>query len=162
MMSTNADCNLILMYDPVKMVVGNIHAGWRGTFGKIALNAVNKMKSAFNSNPQDILCFLCPSIRKCHFEVDEDVMEHCRKEFAYTKMLDEIIEIGKIKDGKQKYFIDTVLINKILLEEAGIKPTNIIDSGICSVCCSQKIHSKRAEGECFGLGAAFIGKRSEG
>lgn len=158
MMSTNADCNLILLYDPINKIVGNVHAGWRGTFEKIALNAINKMKEEYGSAPNDILCFLCPSIRKCHFEVDSDVKEWCERNFAYTNRLDEIIEKGEIKEGKQKYYIDTVLINKILLEEAGIPHKNIIDSGICSVCSSDKVHSKRAEGDYFGLGAAFIGR----
>ena len=159
MMSTNADCCLILIYDPVKKIVGNVHAGWRGTFDKIALNAINLMKETYNSNPKDILCFLCPSIRKCHFEVDEDVKTMCEKAFEYTNKLDLIIEKGEVKEGKQKYFIDTVLINKLLLEEAGVLPENIVDSGICSVCESEHIHSRRAEGEFFGLGAAFIGRR---
>lgn len=159
MMSTNADCNLILIYDPIKKVVGNIHAGWRGTFDRIIYNAITKMKEVYDCNPKDILCFLCPSIRKCHFEVDNDVKEMCEKSFAYTNRLEEIIEKGDIKEGKQKYFIDTILINKILLEEAGINPENIIDSGICSVCHSNIVHSKRAEGDYFGLGAAFIGRK---
>ena len=44
------------------------------------------------------------------------------------------------------------------MEEAGVAPENIIDSEICSVCDSNIIHSKRAEGDFFGLGALFIGK----
>jgi len=158
MMSTNADCNLILIYDPIKHVVGNIHAGWRGTFDRIAYNAVEKMKNEFGSNPKDILCFLCPSIRKCHFEVDEDVKNICEEKFKYTKLLNKIIEEGEIKENKKKYFIDTILINKLLLEEAGVSLENIVDSEICSVCHMDIIHSKRAEGENFGLGAAFIRK----
>ncbi len=158
MMSTNADCNLILIYDSMKKVVGNIHAGWRGTFDKIALNAINLMKEKFDSNPSDILCFLCPSIRKCHFEVDEDVKELCEKVFEYTGRIEEIIEKGEIKEGKQKYLIDTILINKLLLAEAGVLAENIVDSGVCSVCDSDLVHSRRAEGEYFGLGSAFIGR----
>ena len=161
MISTNADCNLILLYDPVKKVIGNIHAGWRGTFGKIALNAIHKMQETYGSNPEDILCFLCPSIRKCHFEVDEDVKEMCEETFHYTNRLGEIVQKGEVKEGKQKYLIDTVLINQMLLEEAGVLPENIVDSGICSVCASGKIHSKRAEGEYFGLGLAIIEKTDE-
>lgn len=158
MMSTNADCNLILIYDPVKKIVGNIHAGWRGTFDRIIYNAITKMKKVYDCNPKDILCFMCPSIRKCHFEVNDDVKEICESNFKYTNRLDEIIEVGGIKDGVQKYYIDTVLINKILMEEAGVLQENIIDSGVCSVCCSNIVHSKRAEGDYFGLGAAFIGR----
>ena len=39
----------------------------------------------------------------------------------------------------------------------GIKTENIIDSKICSVCESEKIHSKRASGtNTWGLGTAII------
>lgn len=159
LMSTNADCNLILIYDPIKKVIANVHAGWRGTFSKIAKNAISKMKLEYKCNPEDILCFFCPSIRKCHFEVDVDVYEECKKIFSYTNRLNEIIEKGEIKERKQKYNIDLVLINKILLEEEGIPSKNIIDCGICSVCNSDKIHSARAEGPSFGLSTAIIEKQ---
>ena len=159
LMSTNADCNLILIYDPVKKVIGNIHAGWRGTFEKIVKNAIIKIKEEYNSNPEDIICCFCPSIRKCHFEVDEDVKEECKRIFESTKEIDEIIYKGDIKEGKQKYYIDTILINKILLKEEGILEKNIIDSEICSMCNSDEIHSRRAEGLNFGLGAALIERK---
>ena len=68
---------------------------------------------------------ICPSIRKCHFEVKEDVKNLCEKIFAYTKRLDEIIEyIGKDENQVDKWKIDTVLITKILLLECGIKEEN--------------------------------------
>ena len=52
--------------------------------------------------------------------------------------------------------IDTVLINKILLKNLGLKENNIIDCGICSVCNQYKIHSARAEGENFKRATAII------
>ncbi len=158
LMTTNADCNLILLYDPVKKIIGNIHAGWRSTFDKIAKSAIIKMKEEYDCNAEDIEAYLCPSIRKCHFEVDVDVKELCEEAFNYTDRLDEIISKGEVKEGKQKYLIDTVLINKILIEEEGVLPLNIYDCGICSVCQSEYVHSKRAEGNLFELGAAFITK----
>ena len=130
--------------------------GWRGTFAKIASKAIRKMKEEFHSNPQDIICCLCPSIRKCHFEVDEDVANQCKEIFSSTGRINEIMEKGEIKDGKQKYYIDTILINRILLQEEGILEENIVDSGICSVCHSDKIHSRRAHGVNFGLGCSLI------
>lgn len=36
--STNADCILIMVYDPVNKVIANIHSGWRGTQQKIIQN----------------------------------------------------------------------------------------------------------------------------
>lgn len=152
----NADCILFLFYDPVKKVIANVHSGWKGTFQKIAEKAVVKMINYYQCNPEDILCCICPSIRKCHFEVDEDVKDLCIEIFRFTNRLEEIIEVGEIKDGKIKYKIDTVLINKILLKECGLKEKNIIDCDICSVCNHDKIHSARMEGKHFRRATAVI------
>lgn len=155
--TTNADCILFMFFDPVKNVIANVHSGWRGTFQKIGEKAINKMVEYYKCNPKDILVFICPSIRKCHFEVDEDVKELCEEIFGFTNRLDEFIFKGEIKDGKQKYYIDTVMINKIIFrDECGIKAKNIIDSNICSVCHSDKVHSYRAEGKDFKLATAVI------
>jgi len=155
-LSTNADCNLIFIIDPVNKVIANVHAGWKGTCTKIIHNAVVKMKAEFGSDPKNLLCFLCPSIRKCHYEVDEKVYLLFKEAFEYTGRLSEIASKGDIVDGEQKYYLDIALPNKILLKEDGVLEENIVDSGICSFCESDKIHSKRAEGDDFGLGAAII------
>lgn len=154
--TTNADCILLLFYDPVKRVIANVHSGWRGTFQKIAVNAVNKMRVEYGCNPQDIICCICPSIRKCHFEVEDDVKDMCVENFGYTGRLDEIIENVGVKDGKDKWKIDTVLINRIILGDVGLKQENIFDCGICSVCNSDKVHSYRVEKSEYGLCTAVI------
>lgn len=154
--TTNADCILFLLYDPVKNVIGNVHSGWRGTFQKILEKAIVKMINFYKSNPNDVICCICPSIRNCHFEVDEDVKELCEEIFLFTNKTKEFIKKGDLKEGKQKYFIDTVKINKILLNELGVKNENIIDSNLCSVCNSNIISSRRAEGEKFTLATAII------
>ncbi len=154
--TTSADCISIIFYDPVKKIIGNVHSGWRGTFQKIATIAVQKMISVYDCNPANILAFMMPGIRKCHFEVDEDVKIECENVFRYTNQLNEIIEIGRKIAGVQKYNIDCFLINKILLENMGILRENIYDSKMCSVCLSQKINSRRADGENFALGTTIV------
>ena len=148
--TTNADCILLLFFDPVQKVIANTHSGWRGTLQKIGIKTIKKMKNEFQSKPENIICCTCPSIRKCHFEVEKEVKEEFEKEF---QNIDGIIE-ETIPNKKWK--IDTVKINKTLLEKEGLKPENIIDSGICSVCHSDQIHSYRAEKQGYGLNAALI------
>ncbi|MBR2786886.1 MAG: laccase domain-containing protein [Clostridia bacterium] len=149
--TSNADCILLIFFDPVKMVIANVHSGWRGTFQKIAVNAVDKMTKEYGSNPKDIICCICPSIRKCHFEVEKDVKDWCEESFGYTNQTNNFIEYVGNKNGKDKWVIDTVLINKIILQDAGLLPENIVDSGLCSVCNSDLIHSYRVEGKEYGL-----------
>lgn len=151
--TTNADCILLLFFDPVKNVVANTHSGWRGTLQKISVTTVEKMIEKYGCNPNDIICCICPSIRKCHFEVDKEVRDLFYDEFKDLKNINEIIE--KQKDI-EKWNIDTVLINKTVLMEKGLKSENIIDSGICSVCNSDLVHSYRVEKEGYGLATALI------
>lgn len=152
--TTNADCILFLMYDPKNKVIANVHSGWRGTVQRISVKTVEKMRKIYNSNPKDIICCICPSIRKCHFEVDENVRDIFQSEF---KDLDMTNIIEKAKD-KEKWFIDTVEINNLLLQKEGLKKENIIDSKLCSVCNHDIIHSYRMEKETYGISAALIGK----
>ena len=151
--TTNADCILLLFFDPTKRVIANVHSGWRGTLQRISVETINKMKSQYGCNPEDIICCICPSIRKCHFKVHKDVQEPFYNEF---KELKEINEIIVPVENENRWSIDTVRINQIILEQVGLKKENIIDCGICSVCNSDLIHSYRVEKEVYGLETALI------
>lgn len=150
---TYADCTPIYLFDPIKKSIGNIHSGWQGTVKEIAKNAIKKMIETYGSSPKDIICAIGPTIRKCHFEVEEDVKDMFLNKFNY---IEEIVTIGQIKQGRQKYYIDTVKINKNILMEMGIKEENIIDSKICTVCNSSLMHSYRKEGKDAGRNTALI------
>lgn len=154
--TTSADCLCVVLYDQVKQVIANIHSGWRGTFQKITQKGLIKMKNEFDCNPKDIIAFFMPAIRQCHFEVEDDVASECKNIFSYTNRIDEIIKIGKVLNGVQKYNIDNILINEILLEEEGILKDNIFDSGLCTVCNSDKMNSRRADGERFELSTTIV------
>lgn len=148
--TTNADCILIMFFDPEKQVIANVHSGWKGTLKRISVNAVKKMQKEYGCRPENIIACMCPSIRKCHFEVDRDVFELFYNEF-------QDIDLEKIIEKKEnKWYIDTILINEIILLRAGLIKENIVDSGICSVCHQNLIHSYRAEGVEYGLNTAII------
>ena len=155
--TTNADCILLLFFDPVKKVIANVHSGWRGTIQKISVKTIEKMVKEFNCKEKDIICCMCPSIGKCHFEVEKDVKDMFEKEFKDTEGIDisKVIE-EKIKD--KKWNIDTISINRQILKNVGLKEENIIDSGLCSVCHCDKIHSYRVEKQEYGLNVALISR----
>ena len=151
--TTSADCISLLFFDPVQKVIANVHSGWRGTVQRIGVKAVKKMVKQFNCMPEDIICCICPSIRKCHFLVKEDVKKIFEENFQDLKISQEIIQE---LDKDKQWLIDTVLINTILLEKEGLKKENIVDSKICTVCNSQILHSYRVDKENFGLNTALI------
>lgn len=150
---TSADCISLIFYDSVKNVIGDIHSGWRGTYQEIAREAIKMLKEEYGCKPCDLICCIGPSIKKCCFEVGQDVRDMFYEKFKYTGRIDEII-LSSNKPGK--YYIDTVLINRIMLGEEGLKSENIVESDICTKCNHDKIHSYRAEGEAFGINTAII------
>ena len=142
LLTKSADCQSVLLYDPVSKVIGNIHSGWKGTLNKIIDNAINIMITEYSCNPKDIKAFICPSILKCCFEVDEDLVEAFKKVFDN---IDDLIILGDIKDGKQKYFLDTVTINKREMLKLGMIEENIYLSNICTMCNNDKYNSYRGD-----------------
>lgn len=148
-----ADCQGILLYDPIKKVIGNIHSGWKGTFNKIIVKAINIMIDIYGSNPKDIIVYITPSIGKCCFEVDGELKN---KFMINYHDIDNLISLGEIKDGKQKYYIDLLEINIKNLIDLGISRENIDVADICTKCNSNKFHSYRAEKEKSGRNISII------
>ena len=150
-----ADCQSILLYDEKNKVIGNVHSGWKGTLGRIIQNTISLMVKEYDCNPTYIKAFICPSILKCCFEVDEDVVDLFRNEFKELDM-DKYISKGNFIDNKQKYYIDTVGLNKEILCNMGLKEKNITESNICSKCNSDKIHSHRGSNGSGGRNISII------
>lgn len=138
-----ADCISLILYDPVKEVIGNIHSGWKGTLSRIIEKSIFKMKEKYHCDEKDIIVGIFPSILYCHFEVENDVYSLYEKEFKNLKNISKYMKIGEIKDSKQKYYIDTVGINKEMLINMGIKEENIYLSNKCTFCNNELFNSHR-------------------
>ncbi len=151
-----ADCIDLLFFDPIKKVIANTHSGWQGTYKLISKKTVEKMVDNYGCNTRDIICCIGPSIRKCHFEVDEDISEKFYEKFKYLSKIDDIISKGRIEENKQKYNIDTVLINKETMLQMGLKEENIEECKLCTVCNSDKFHSYRVDKETSGRNTGII------
>lgn len=126
-----ADCANIFLYDGKKEVLGILHAGWRSTKKRIAEKAIRLMREKYKSNPRDIKAALGPCIRVCCCEVGEKFKKFFPK------------EVKKI--GGRLYF-DLAAANKHQLVKAGVRPRNIRDCSICTV-CDKRYFSYRRDGE---------------
>lgn len=145
--TTFADCTPLFFYDPIQNVIANVHSGWVGTTKKIGLKAVQTLINVYDCKPKNILCFIGPCIRKDHFLVNDDcknIFEEVFKDFINKYNIIEFTD--KFNEKGRQYSIDTTLINKILLKDIGILEENIFDSELCTMCNSDKFHSRRAEG----------------
>ena len=142
-----ADCTPILLHDPVKNVIGAVHAGWRGTAQGIAAKAVEAMQKTFGCDPGDIQAAIGPSISLCCFETDWDVPQ---------AMLDALgpKALTAIRQKGEKYYVDNKFCNALWLQRAGIGSLDI--SPDCTRCQPQRYWSHRATNGLRGSLAGII------
>jgi YfiH family protein len=131
-----ADCVPVVLVDKVNKAVGLVHAGWRGTYGKICSETLQSMKENYNTNTEDVFAIIGPSIGKCCYEVSYDLVE---KFSALLPNADE--KIYEIRD--EKYYLDLWEINTQILKEFGVLKSNIINMNICTSCNCDRFFSYR-------------------
>lgn len=146
-----ADCVPLYFVDPVHKAIGLSHSGWRGTVGRMGQKTLEAMKSAFGTNPEDVIAAIGPSICQECYEISEDVAEHFYNEFKGHKK--EIL----INKGNGKYLLNLWKTNEIVMLEAGIKPEYLAVTNICTCCNEKLLFSHRAsQGKRGNLGAFLM------
>ena len=132
-----ADCVPILFVDIDNRAVGLAHGGWKGTVNKIAAKTFLAMRENFGTTAENCLIGIGPSIGACCYEVGENVIDACKKNFPADA--DKLI----IKRDGKVYF-DLWAANKIQLEEVGVPAENIEVAGECTCCNANWYFSFRA------------------
>ena len=145
-----ADCVPIYLYDPVRQVIGLIHAGWRGTAAGIAARAVDVMVRTFGTRPEDCLAAMGPAIGPCCYRVGDDVAQ------KFRLLLEAGGEPSPSGDGTGRWRLDLLLANRRWLVAAGLRETRIVDSGLCTACRTDLFFSHRRSGGRTGRCGAFI------
>ena len=130
---TGADCQPLYFFDEKNKVIGMAHAGWRGVEQNIAGKMVEKLKTEFGSKPEDIKVKIGPHIRKCHFEIGEDVAV----QFAdYQNFI--------TREGVSiKLDLSAVVADQ--LKKVGVTAINIDISEECTYCLKDKYYSFRRD-----------------
>jgi polyphenol oxidase len=127
-----ADCVPLFFLDTKNNCIAMSHAGWKGTVLKIAQNTLNEMNTRFNTNPDECIVAIGPSIGQCCFEVGKEVLGVFQEKFSNWQ------EFCKLKENDKAY-IDLKLCNRLQLEEAGVLSVNIDISKECT-CCKKDIY----------------------
>lgn len=146
LMVLTADCVPILLYDPVRKVVAAIHAGWKGTVGKIADRTLDMMQTQWECHPENILAGIGPAIGNCCFEVGEDVAER----FMEQGMADSVDRTGG------KLHIDLAAVNKLQLQNKGVAEQHIELASFCTRCHSHSFFSYRGGDTAFRFGTGIM------
>lgn len=142
-----ADCVPILVYDPIRRVIGVAHAGWLGTVRDVAGATIKAMCDRYGTKPSDIIACIGPSIGPDHYEVGEDVISQVRQRFNSDS--DLVLHVHKASTH-----FDLWKANQYLLERAGVKHVEV--SGICTACHTEDWFSHRAEKRKTGRFGALI------
>lgn len=142
-----ADCVPIILVDEVKKVCAAIHSGWRGTYDSITLKTVNKMKNEFNCNPKNIKAYIGAHIRKCCYEVSEEL----KKKFLEKKNNIKESDLFNEKNlNLQECIVDD-------LKTSGIEEVNISALNLCTYCSEKiKLHSYRKSNGDYGRMFTFV------
>ena len=142
-----ADCNVILLHDPVHHAVGACHAGWRGTAAGIAAKTVAVMARQYGTDPGDVRAAIGPSIGKCCFETDGDVPQALRE--ALGSDAEPLMDWNG-----SKWHIDLKAANALWLRRAGVVHIDVCAD--CTMCHPERYWSHRRRGDRRGVQAAVI------
>lgn len=133
LLSTHADCQTALFYDPINHVIANIHCGWRGNVQNIYGITIETLKARFGSKPENLHVGIGPSLGPNNAQF-----------INYKTELPESFWDFQIKDG----FFDLWEISRMQLRKAGVEEKHIEIAGICTFEEKQDFFSYRRDKIC--------------
>jgi polyphenol oxidase len=136
-----ADCQSVMLFDPVKRVVGNIHSGWRGSIRNVVGRTVQTLIDRFGCRPENLMAGIGPSLGPCCAEFIHYRQEIPQHYWCYRRENDHF---------------DFWRLSADQLVKAGVPPERITISGICTRCNPHLFFSYRTEGKQAGRFASVI------
>jgi len=139
-----ADCQAVMLYDPVNRVVANVHCGWRGQVLNVLGEAVRLLESRFGTRPADLYAAVGPSLGPCCAE-----FRNFRREFPPGLWTYQV---------RPTYF-DLWRLSLDQLAAAGLLPTRLDLAGLCTRCGADDFYSYRRD-RVTGRQGAIIGLKA--
>ena len=136
-----ADCQSVLLYEPARRVVANVHCGWRGSIQNIIGCTVETMAQQFDCNPGRMIAGIGPSLGPC-----------CAEFINYKAEIPQAF--WNYKDSNHHFDFWSISCDQ--LTKAGVAPENIETSRICTRCRADEFFSYRSA-KITGRFAAVIG-----
>ena len=144
-----ADCIPVLLYDTRNHAAAAVHSGWKGTVRSISANAIAAMKAEFGTEASDLKAVIGPGIMRGSFQVGPEVVQMFRDAgFPMDEIWqwDGAPEPDSMRGG---HHIDLIAANRLILENAGVMPQNIMSADICTY-LDGRFYSARREGAACG------------
>jgi hypothetical protein len=124
-----ADCQPVLLADPINQCVAAIHSGWRGSVQNIIGKTIAKML-ALGSKPENIIAGIGPSLGPC-----------CAEFIHYKQELPEYMWAYAVRPNYFNFWA----ISKMQLLNKGVLDNNIEISKMCTKCCPKLYYSYRRQ-----------------
>lgn len=141
-----ADCVPVIIVNEVDGVIGAVHSGWKGTFNSITKKALQRMVDLYSVNHKNTKIYIGAHIRKCCYEVSEELKE----KFIKEKNIKEDI----LFDGRNLSLKECIIKDVI---DSGILEENIYDFDACTYCEDKvKLHSYRKSNGSYGRLFSFV------
>ena len=152
-----ADCLPVLIGDTKTGTMAAIHAGWRGTAGRITERTIADLMLVHGVSPRDCIAALGPAACAECYEVGEDVIGRYKKEFGYWRNL----LVNFRADGKAH--LDIRAANFQQLSYCGFSEDSIYIADHCTMHQNELFFSYRREGKGqpsgVGRSLSIIGKK---
>jgi len=127
-----ADCQAVILYDPQRRVIANVHCGWRGNVANILGVAVRCMTRAFGCDPENLLAGIGPSLGPC-----------CGEFIGYERLFPRSFLAFLV----HRNTFDLWALSTHQLLAAGLRAEHIAVSGLCTRCRTDLFFSYREEGQ---------------
>lgn len=124
-----ADCQGVLLHDPVNHVIGAIHCGWRGSVVNILEKGVKAMVDDFGANLRAIHASISPSLGPCCAEFVNHKLE-LPAAFSAFRVRENHFDFWKISAAQ--------------LMGCGLQEENISLAGVCTRCDENYFSHRRA------------------
>lgn len=143
-----ADCQSVILFDPERQVVANVHCGWRGNVRNILEQVVRRMNREFGSEPHHMAAAIGPSLGPC-----------CAEFVNFQGYFPESFRSFRV--GPNRF--DLWAVSRQQLIRAGLPGHHIACARICTRCRTDLFYSYRGEGTTgrFGTVAMLNSDRGE-
>lgn len=143
-----ADCLPVTLVADRARVIANVHAGWRGASAGIVARTLDLLSRDALFSTTAARAYLGPSIRRCCFEVGEEVVE------AFSALDDDAASFVDRGRGTKPHFDIAGFVAAGLIRR-GFAPEAVFDAGICTR-CDERFHSFRRDREKAGRNLAIV------
>ena len=144
------DCPPVYLVDPVRGVAGLVHAGWKGTLGKIPQVAIAQMTVKFVCDPADMYAAIGPGVCVDCYEMGDEVYDVFAEKWG-REDADMLLHRYPAKDADGnvipggKYHLDLRKANLMTLLRAGVPADHIAVSNVCTMCNKDTFYSYRGK-----------------